>query len=94
MGELVIAGANTSLLAKQNSDPELVESSAAVSLLVEEIRGLSLHLRMIPIDETFKRFHRVVREISRDLDKDIRLKIEGGETELDKGVVEKKSVIR
>lgn len=89
VGELVIAGANTSLLAKQNSDPELVESSAAVSLLVEEIRGLSLHLRMIPIDETFKRFHRVVREISRDLDKDIRLKIEGGETELDKGVVEK-----
>ena len=89
VGELVIAGANTSLLAKQNGDPELVESSAAVSLLVEEIRGLSLHLRMIPIDETFKRFHRVVREISRDLDKDIRLKIEGGETELDKGVVEK-----
>lgn len=89
VGELVIAGANTSLLAKQNGDPELMESSAAVSLLVEEIRGLSLHLRMIPIDETFKRFHRVVREISRDLDKDIRLTIEGGETELDKGVVEK-----
>ncbi|GAB3526558.1 chemotaxis protein CheA [Photobacterium alginatilyticum] len=89
VGELVIAGANTSLLAKQNGDPELRESSAAVSLLVEEIRGLSLHLRMIPIDETFKRFHRVVREISRDLDKDIRLMIEGGETELDKGVVEK-----
>ncbi|MGR5146217.1 chemotaxis protein CheA [Photobacterium alginatilyticum] len=89
VGELVIAGANTSLLAKQNGDPELMESSAVVSLLVEEIRGLSLHLRMIPIDETFKRFHRVVREISRDLDKDIRLMIEGGETELDKGVVEK-----
>lgn len=89
VGELVIAGANTSLLARQNGDPELVESSAVVSLLVEEIRGLSLHLRMIPIDDTFKRFHRVVREISRDLGKEIRLKIEGGETELDKGVVEK-----
>ncbi|MCW8327470.1 chemotaxis protein CheA [Photobacterium sp. SDRW27] len=89
VGELVIAGANTSLLARRSGNPELVESSAVVSLLVEEIRGLSLHLRMIPIDDTFKRFHRVVREISRDLDKEIRLKIEGGETELDKGVVEK-----
>ncbi|MGF1756831.1 chemotaxis protein CheA [Photobacterium sagamiensis] len=89
VGELVIAGANTSLLARQNGEPELVESSAVVSLLVEEIRGLSLHLRMIPIDDTFKRFHRVVREISRDLGKEIRLKIEGGDTELDKGVVEK-----
>lgn len=89
VGELVIAGANTSLLARQNGDPELVESSAVVSLLVEEIRGLSLHLRMIPIDDTFKRFHRVVREISRDMDKEIRLKIEGSDTELDKGVVEK-----
>ncbi|PSU47525.1 chemotaxis protein CheA [Photobacterium frigidiphilum] len=89
VGELVIAGANTSLLARQNGEPELVESSAIVSLLVEEIRGLSLHLRMIPIDDTFKRFHRVVREISRDLGKEIRLKIEGGDTELDKGVVEK-----
>lgn len=89
VGELVIAGANTSLLARQNGEPELVESSAVVSQLVEEIRGLSLHLRMIPIDDTFKRFHRVVREISRDLGKEIRLKIEGGDTELDKGVVEK-----
>jgi two-component system chemotaxis sensor kinase CheA len=44
---------------------------------------------MVQIGETFNRFHRVVRDVSKELGKDIELKISGGETELDKSVVEK-----
>ena len=43
---------------------------------------------MVPIGETFARFHRVVRDISKQLGKDIELVVTGGDTELDKSMVE------
>jgi two-component system chemotaxis sensor kinase CheA len=60
-----------------------------LSRLVENIRDAALQLRMVQIGETFNRFNRVVRDASRDMEKDIELVITGGETELDKSVVEK-----
>jgi two-component system, chemotaxis family, sensor kinase CheA len=89
VGELVIAGAGTNELASQLHNVALLEATELTTRLVEEIRDISLSLRMVPVGETFKRFNRVVREIANDLGKDIRLNIEGGETELDKSVVEK-----
>jgi two-component system chemotaxis sensor kinase CheA len=44
---------------------------------------------MVQIGETFNRFNRVVRDVSKELGKDIELAISGAETELDKSVVEK-----
>jgi two-component system chemotaxis sensor kinase CheA len=44
---------------------------------------------MVQIGETFNKFNRVVRDVAKELDKDIELVINGGETELDKSVVEK-----
>ncbi|HJW27519.1 MAG TPA: chemotaxis protein CheA [Rhodocyclaceae bacterium] len=89
VGEMVIAGASANLLARQSNQRNLVESTSILSRLVEQIRDAALQLRMVQIGETFNRFHRVVRDVSRDLDKDIELAISGGETELDKSVVEK-----
>jgi two-component system chemotaxis sensor kinase CheA len=43
---------------------------------------------MVPVGETFARFHRVVRDVSLQLDKEVALQISGGETELDKSMVE------
>ncbi len=60
-----------------------------MSGLVEEILDGALHLRMIPIGDTFNRSRRVVRDVSQELGKDIDLIINGAETELDKTVVEK-----
>lgn len=88
VGELVIAGAGTQLLAKQSELSHIVESAAHVSRLVEEVRNNALGLRMVQIGGTFQRFQRVVRDVSRDLGKDITLVINGGETELDKAVIE------
>ena len=89
VGELVIAGAGATLLAQRQGDGAMQEASALVSRLVEEIRDGALRLRMVQIGETFSRFQRVVRDVSKELGKDIELVITGAETELDKSVVEK-----
>lgn len=89
VGEMVIAGAATSLLAQRTPDAALHEATSTLSRLVEEIRDSALQLRMVQIGETFSRFNRVVRDVSREIGKDIGLDIGGAETELDKSVVEK-----
>jgi len=91
VGELVINGANI----KQIADGEIVdkaELNGAVSImmrLIENIRANSMAMRMVPIGDTFKRFERVVRDLSSDKGKEIDLEITGGETELDKTLIEK-----
>ncbi|RMV74050.1 Chemotaxis sensor histidine kinase CheA [Pseudomonas caricapapayae] len=89
VGELVIASAGANLLARSCDNDPLQEASSTVSGLVEQILDGALHLRMIPIGDTFNRFRRVVRDVSQELGKDIDLIINGAETELDKTVVEK-----
>lgn len=89
VGELVIASASASLLANKANNRALEEASGLVNDLVDSIRNNALSLRMIPIGETFQRFHRVVRDVSGQLEKEIALVITGAETELDKMVVEK-----
>lgn len=89
VGELVIAGAGATMLAQRNGDGALIEANSLISRLVEEIRDGALQLRMVQVGETFNRFQRVVRDVSRELGKDIELVITGAETELDKTVVEK-----
>lgn len=89
VGELVIAGASANLLAQRSGQTELVESTSILSRLVENIRDSALQLRMVQIGETFNRFNRVVRDMSKELGKEIDLIITGAETELDKSVVEK-----
>ncbi len=89
LGELVIAGAGAALLARQTRNGALVEANAEIGRLIEEIRNGTLQLRMVPIGETFARFRRVVRDTAAELGKDVALEIVGGETELDKSVVER-----
>ena len=89
VGELIIAGAGTTLIAQRTGQPELVEATATLSRMVEEVRDAALSMRMVQIGGTFNRFQRVVRDVSKELGKDIRLEISGAETELDKTVVEK-----
>ncbi len=89
LGELVIAGAGASMLARQSRHNALMEANQQVARLIEDIRNSTLQLRMVPIGETFSRFRRVVRDTAADLGKDVALEIVGGETELDKSVVER-----
>jgi two-component system chemotaxis sensor kinase CheA len=89
VGELVIAGASANLLARKSGEGTLMEATSVLTRLVESIRDSALALRMVQIGETFNRFHRVARDVSKELNKEIELVINGAETELDKSVVEK-----
>ena len=89
VGELVIASASAALLSQRSRDMALLEATSTMSRLVEEIRDGALQLRMVQIGETFNRFHRVVRDMSKEIGKEIGLVITGAETELDKTVIEK-----
>lgn len=89
VGELVISSAAMRLLVERHGLSDVEEVVSGVEHLVEEIRDNALQLRMVQIGETFSRFRRVVRDVSKELGKDIELTITGGETELDKTVVEK-----
>ncbi|UGA57482.1 chemotaxis protein CheA [Vibrio sp. VB16] len=89
VGELVISGAAMGLMIEKHGIQEAEEVSATMSSLVGNIRDTALALRMVPIGETFSRFRRVVRDVSKELNKEIELEISGSETELDKTVVEK-----
>ena len=88
IGELIIAGAATGSIARQAGLPVLNESAQQLARIVGEIRDQALKLRMVQIGSTFSRFHRVVRDVAREIGKDINLEIGGGETELDRTLVE------
>lgn len=89
IGELIIAGANTRMLAQSSGLVDMCESAETLARLVEEVRDSALTLRMVQIGATFNRFQRVVRDVSKELGKDIVLLVSGGDTELDKTVVER-----
>ncbi len=89
VGELVIAGATASLVAKIKRDYRFQEMTQTISELVEKIRDTALTFRMVKINEVFQRFPRVIRETARELGKEVDLVITGEETELDKSMMEK-----
>ncbi len=89
VGELVIASAGAALRAQEIGDSALNELSSILIRLVEEVRDSALHLRMVQVGPTFNKFQRIVRDMSKDLEKDIEIVISGAETDLDKTVIEK-----
>ncbi|MCQ8103973.1 chemotaxis protein CheA [Methylomonas sp. SURF-2] len=88
IGELVIAGSGVNLRAQESKAMALLEATGEMMRLVEEVRDSALQLRMVPIGTTFNRFQRVVRDVSKELGKEIDLIISGGDTEVDKSIVE------
>jgi two-component system chemotaxis sensor kinase CheA len=91
IGELVIASEGARITAGKSQKPELLEAMGRVGQIVEQVRDRALDMRMIAIGEVFQRFPRVVRDVSRELGKQIELTITGAECELDKSMVDKLS---
>jgi two-component system chemotaxis sensor kinase CheA len=89
VGELIIAAAGATVLARRAKSDDLTESMSSVTALVEQVREYALQLRMVKIGGTFARFQRVVHDVAGELGKEIRLEIRGEDTELDKTVVER-----
>jgi two-component system chemotaxis sensor kinase CheA len=91
VGELVTAGAGIDVLVQEIANEKLKESFSVLTGLLEQIRDGALGLRMVQVGESFSRLRRIVRDVSKELGKDIELTVEGADTELDKSMVEKLS---
>ncbi|MEX8492549.1 chemotaxis protein CheA [Sphaerotilus sp.] len=88
IGELVIAGSGAGNAARESRHARCIETSQRVHELVQSARDGALALRMVPIGQTFSRFQRVVRDVGKTLGKDVALQILGGDTELDRALVD------
>ncbi len=64
------------------------EITAQIDLITTELQMAVMKTRMLPISNVFNKFPRMVRDLSRECGKDIKLEIEGKDTELDKSVIE------
>lgn len=88
IGELMIAGSGAQMVANSEGSPAFLEATQRLTDLVQSTRDGALALRMVPVGETFSRFHRVVRDISKQLGKEIEFVVTGGDTELDKSMID------
>ncbi|TGK43490.1 chemotaxis protein CheA [Leptospira andrefontaineae] len=88
VGEVVVISSALQQIALGLKDEFLEELTHRMSRLLEEIRSNSLKLRMVPVQTLFSRYSRVVFELGKQTGKSVRLEIKGGETELDKNLID------
>lgn len=89
VGELVTVQAGLSQNVKENTFAGLEQIAEEIERITWELRDNTLNLRMVPFNTLSNKLQRLVRDLSLELGKDIEFEINGGETELDKGMVEK-----
>ena len=93
VGELVVTRSMLQQLGGEIADDALAERmTAALEQLERNTRDLQdavMGIRMLPVDAVFRRFPRLVRDLSGKLGKLVRLQVRGEATELDKGLIEK-----
>ena len=71
-----------------NFGEEFSKLAKRIDFVTSELQMQVLKIRMIPVEKVFKKFPRIVRNLSRDLGKEVNLEIIGEETELDRSVVD------
>jgi two-component system, chemotaxis family, sensor kinase CheA len=67
---------------------ELVETAAQVDFVTSEIQTSVMRMRMIPIAKLYQKAPRMVRDICKEIHKEIELELHGEETELDRTIIE------
>lgn len=92
VGELTVAHSSLKNFRKFISEEKMEEFEGLISELDNITKSMQedvFSIRMVPIGNNFMQFKRMVRDISRKLNKKINFDIKGGETELDKTIIEK-----
>lgn len=88
VGELVINKGRLEQIGRTNQSPDLAETLEQMDRVTTDLQNVVMKVRMVPIDNVFSRFPRMVRDLAKDLGKEIDLIIEGKETELDRTVID------
>lgn len=89
VGELVISQSQLFQIAESAAEPTLKTAIEDIGRLTARMRDVALNVRMVPIGTTFSRFRRLVRDLSKELSKEINLVTEGADTEVDKLVIDR-----
>lgn len=96
VGELVLGRNRLAQIAHQLNEEldssvlsrELAETSSHIDFITTELQMAVMKTRMVPIAKVFNKLPRLVRELSKEMKKEIELEIMGEETELDKSLIE------
>jgi two-component system chemotaxis sensor kinase CheA len=88
VGELVLVRNRLVRLGLDSSDESLSKAVANLDVVTADLQTAVMKTRMQPIKKVFGRFPRVVRDLARNLKKEIHLELVGEETDLDKNLVE------
>src|SRR6184192_2078085 len=76
---------------KHARDPlraKLADAMAFQDRILDELHKCVLKIRMVPIEQLFRRFPRVVRDVAKQCGKDVALELTGQNTDLDKGILD------
>ncbi len=87
-GELVLSRNRLTQITNNLNNPELTNANQHMSLVVTELQEQIMKTRMQPIGNVFNKFPRIVRDLARSAEKQVQLRIEGAETELDRSIIE------
>lgn len=88
VGELVINKTRLEQINRLHHLPDLAETLEQMDRTTSDLQNVIMKVRMVPIDHVFNRFPRMVRDLARELGKEIELVIEGEDTELDRTVID------
>lgn len=88
VGQLVTVQARLGEVASRSENDEMMGVVEEIESLTAELRETSMSMRTVPLRSTFERFKRLVYDLGRSLEKEVELTFEGGDTELDKTVID------
>lgn len=88
VGELVLVRNRLVRLGVTREDEEMAKALGTLDMVTADLQMSVMKTRMQPVKKVFGRFPRLIRDLSRNLKKEIRLELRGEETDLDKNLVE------
>ena len=88
IGELVTTRGRLNEVAAERKDPAIDDVAIQVSRLSADLQAEIIQARMTPVWQVFDRFPRLVRDVARQLDKQVVFKVEGKEIELDRAILD------
>ncbi len=88
VGELVLARNQILQYTSKQKDSNFASTAQRLNLITTELQESVMKTRMQPIGNVWSKFPRVVRDLSAQLGKQVRIEMEGKETELDKTIIE------
>jgi two-component system chemotaxis sensor kinase CheA len=91
VSELITVNSQAALSIKQNNLDALKTQMEKIDALSKNFRNNALELRLVPLNELLLRFQRLIRDLSKQLDKKVEFQVSGAECELDKSTIEQLS---